>query len=108
MKIVRTVKWYDPDTVDTVYLAGRERGIEVLSVHPTENENEALAVIRGEEETVERFLEDAENGEADPYEAETRDLSDEEYEQWLKTRLAEVGKEYSPKAFEPVEPETED
>jgi len=106
--LTKAVEWYDPDTADTVRLACAERGLELLFLTPTGKENESLAVVRGPSEKVNQFAEDAEEGEADPYETETRGLSDEEYEDWLQEKLAGLGIKYEKKAFDALPDEGED
>ena len=105
--LTKAVEWYDPDTADTVRLACEERGLELLFLAPTGREYEALAVVRGPSDKVNQFAEDVEEGEADPYEAETRGLSDEEYEAWLQEKLAALGISYEKKTFEAL-PEEDD
>lgn len=95
----KAVEWYDPDTTDTVRLACEERGLELLYSTPTGREDEILAVVRGPFDKVNQFAEDVEDGCADPYEAETRGMSDNEYEAWLQEKLAALGVGYEAKTF---------
>ena len=98
--LTKAVEWYDPDTTDTVRLACEERGLELLYSTPTGREDEILAVVRGPFDKVNQFAEDVEDGNADPYETETRGMSDNEYEAWLQEKLAGVGIKYEKKTFE--------
>ena len=94
---VRNVKWWDDNTTETVRLACLERNLEVLSCLPTGEPNEVLVTVKGPAESVDAFVEDVSNGDADPIETETRDLDDSEYQLWLADALAKIGVEYEPK-----------
>lgn len=108
-EITTAVEWYDPDTAETVRLACEERGLELLFSAPTGREDgEIVAVVKGPASEVERFAADVDEGCADPYEAETRDMSDAEYEKWLEKSLARLGVKYDAKARPADEDEDED
>lgn len=97
MNKLAVIKHYDPDTVDTVYIAAAAYGVKVVATEPTENKHEIQACICGPTENVRRMANDNAEGDLQPFES-MRDLSDEEYEEWLQQELAKLGFSYAPKA----------
>lgn len=91
-----TITWFDPDTTDTIHIVAKEYGLEILARKPTENENEIYVCVYGPTENVDRFLEDVEEGDVDPFD-HTRDLTENEFQDWLSSKLSEFGFLYIPK-----------
>ena len=89
-------KWFDSDTTDTINIAAKEYGLEILATKPTENTDEIYVCVYGPTENVDRFLEDVEEGDVDPFDA-TREMSENEYQDWLANQLALFGFSYIPK-----------
>lgn len=89
-------KWFDPDTTDTINIAAKEYGLQILATKPTENDDEIYVCVYGPTENVDRFLEDVEEGDVDPFDS-VRDLTDNEYQDWLVNQLAQFGFLYIPK-----------
>lgn len=95
MEKITTVKYFDDDTVETARIAAAAYNVKVLAINPTENESEAYVTVGGAEADVKRFLDDLEDGGLEPFEAQ-RELSDNEYQDWLKDELAKLGYLYIP------------
>lgn len=95
MEKITTVKYFDDDTTETVKIAATAYGIEVLATYPTESEHEIFVTVGGKKADVKRFLDDLFEGDLEPFEA-TRDMSDNEYQDWLKDELAKYGYLYIP------------
>jgi hypothetical protein len=91
-----TITWFDPDTTDTIYIAAKEYGLEILARKPTGHNDEIYVCIYGPTENVDRFLEDVAEGDVDPFDA-TREMSENEYQDWLVNQLAPFGFLYIPK-----------
>lgn len=96
MKTTAPIRWYDTDTTDTIYLVAPSYGLEVIDVEKV-SDNEIIATVKGEEEDVARLAEDVEEGDGTSLDL-TAEMDDDEYQAWLKEKLAAIGKEYSPKA----------
>lgn len=96
MKTTADVNWYDDYTTDTIYVAAKTYGVAVKEVKQI-GDNEICATVEGDEESVNAFVDDADEGDVMPFD-NTAAFTDDEYEDWLKTKLAELGKSYSPKA----------
>lgn len=94
------VEYYDADTCDSIKLACQAYGIQILAEKPIESSaNEIYACVYGPTENVDRFVEDLNNGDLEPFEA-TRDMSDNEYQEWLETELKKFGCNYVAKHFD--------
>ena len=89
-------KWFDPDTTDTINIAAKEYGLEILARKPTGNDDEIYVCIYGSIENVDRFLEDVNEGDVNPFD-NTRNMSDNEYQDWLTNQLVQFGFLYIPK-----------
>ena len=88
-------KWFDSDTTDTIYIAAKEYGLQILAIKSRDYDNEIYVCIYGPTENVDRFLEDVEEGDVDPFD-KTRDMSENEYQDWLVNQLAQFGFLYIP------------
>lgn len=91
-----TVTWFDPDTTDTIHIAAKEYGLQILASKPSDYDNEIYVCVYGPTENVDRFLEDVEEGDVDPFDS-TRDMTESEYQSWLSDKLAPFGFLYIPK-----------
>ncbi len=97
-----TIEWYDSDTTDSIYIADNAYGLTVNDATIKQIDTNTISVeISGKTEDVERFLEDLEEGDVDPFDS-TRDMSDNEYLEWLSTELQKYGKIFIP-SFYPEE-----
>lgn len=92
------IEYYDDDTCDSIKLACQAYGVQLLAEKPI-SEHEIYACIYGPTENIERFEGDFENGDLEPFEA-TRDMSDNEYQEWLETELKKFGCNYVAKQFD--------
>lgn len=90
-----TITWFDPDTTDTIYIAAKEYGLEILASKPTGNDDEICVCVYGPTENVDRFLEDVEEGDVDPFDS-TRKMTENDYQDWLVNQLAQFGFLYIP------------
>lgn len=106
MQKITTVKWFDPDSTETVKLAAQAYGIKVLATYPTETPDEVDVTVGGPTENVDRFLEDLDEGDIEPFESK-RELSDNDYQYWLMEELGKLGVKYSP-AYSEDEAESEE
>lgn len=95
MNKMTVVKWYDPDTCDTVKLAAQAYGIQIKAAEPTGNPDEIFVCVYGPTENVDRFVDDVEEGDVEPFESK-RELSDNEYQEWLADQLRTFGVLYIP------------
>ena len=95
MQKITTVKWFDPDSTDTAKLAAQAYGIKVLATYPTENKDEVYVTVGGSTENVDRFLDDLDEGNVEPFESK-RELSDNDYQYWLMEELGKFGVKYVP------------
>lgn len=95
MNKVETIEWYDSDTTDSIYIAANAYSLTVNKIiEPIDNDTIKVE-ISGKTEDVERFLEDLEEGDVDPFDS-TRDMSDNEYFEWLSAELQNHGKLFVP------------
>lgn len=106
MQKITTVKWFDPDSTETVKLAAQAYGIKVLATYPTETPDEVDVTVGGPTENVDRFLEDLDEGDLEPFESK-RELSDNDYQYWFMEELGKLGVKYSP-AYSEDEAESEE
>jgi len=106
MQKITTVKWFDQDSTETVKLAAQAYGIKVLATYPTETPDEVDVTVGGPTENVDRFLEDLDEGDVEPFESK-RELSDNDYQYWLMEELGKLGVKYSP-AYSEDEAESEE
>lgn len=91
------IKWYDSDTTDSIYIAANAYGLNINAATIKRIDNNTISVeISGKTEDVERFLEDLEEGDVDPFDNATRDMSDNEYLEWLSKELQNYGKLFIP------------
>jgi acylphosphatase len=88
-------KWFDSDTTETIYIAAKEYGLDILAKKPTEDDNEIEVCVYGPTENVDRFIEDVAEGDVDPFD-NTRDLTEDEYQSWLAKELSAFGFLYIP------------
>ena len=96
MNMLRVVEWYDPDTVESVKLACKAYGIELKATELTDEPNTIQVCVSGPTEDVQRFVDDVEEGDVEPFE-DTREMSNDEYQEWLSNELKEFGVLYIPK-----------
>lgn len=96
MNKMTVVKWYDPDTVDTVKLAAQAYGVQIKATEATGEPDEAYVCVFGPTEAVDRFAEDVAEGDIEPFESK-RELSDDEYQEWLAAELSKFGCLYIPR-----------
>lgn len=90
-----TITWFDPDTTDTIYIAAKEYGLQILATKPRDYDNEVYVCVYGPTENVDRFLEDVEEGDVDPFDS-TREMTENDYQDWLVNQLAPFGFLYIP------------
>ena len=95
MNKITTIEWFDDDTVDTLELAAQAYGITVNCTEATDDSNTICASVSGPEDSVNRFLEDLDSGDIEPMRSKT-ELSENEYQFWLKDELAKFGVTYDP------------
>ena len=96
MNMNKIIEWYDSDTTDSIYIAAKTYGLTVNDATIKQIDNNTISVeISGKTEDVERFLEDLEEGDVDPFDS-TRDMSDNEYLEWLSKELQKYGKLFIP------------
>lgn len=96
MNMNKIIEWYDSDTTDSIYIAANAYGLTVNDATIKQIDNNTISVeISGKTEDVERFLEDLEEGDVDPFDS-TRDMSDNEYLEWLSNELQKYGKLFIP------------
>lgn len=92
----RVIEWYDSDTTDSIYIAANAYGLTVDRATIKRINNKTITVkISGKTEDVERFLEDLEEGDVEPFDS-TRNMSDNEYLEWLSTELQKYEKLFIP------------
>ena len=91
-----TITWFDTDTTDTIYIAAKEYGIDILAKKPRDYSDEIYVCVYGPTENVDRFLEDVEEGDVDPFDS-TREMTENDYQDWLVNQLAQFGFSYIPK-----------
>lgn len=96
MNKMSVVRYYDPDTVDSVDLAAKAYNIQIKARELTGEPDEIFVCVYGPTENVDRFTADVEEGDLEPFESK-RDLSDNEYQTWLSESLREFGYLYIPK-----------
>ena len=104
MKKMITVKWYDPDTTDSIMLAAQAYGLKITSREKADNPNEIYVSLYGPKENIERFKSDFDDDIIEPFESK-KELSDEEYLDWLSDNLRQFGCLFIPTY--PTEDETE-
>lgn len=91
-----TIEWYDSDTTDSIYIAANAYDLTINDSTISRIDSNTISVeISGKPEDVERFLEDLEEGDVDPFDS-TRDMSDNEYLEWLSKELQKYGKLFIP------------
>lgn len=95
MEKIVTTKYFDDDTPDTIMIATQAYGVKLLATYPTESKDEVYATVGGPAENVDRFLEDLEEGDVEPFESK-RELSDNDYQYWLMEELGKFGVKYVP------------
>jgi hypothetical protein len=99
MNTSKIIEWYDSDTTDSLYIAANAYGLTVNDDTISQIDSDTISVeISGKTEDVERFLEDLEEGDVDPFD-NTRDMSDNEYLEWLSKELQKYGKLFIPKFY---------
>lgn len=99
MNTSEIIEWYDPDTTDSIYIAANEYDLTINDSTISRIDSNTISVeISGKTEDVERFLEDLEEGDVDPFDS-TRDMSDNEYLEWLSKELQKYGKLFVPKFY---------
>ena len=96
MNKMAVVKWYDPDTCDSVKLAVLAYGIELKAAEPTGEPDEMQVCVCGPTEDVDRFVADVDEGDVEPFESK-RELDDKAYQEWLSHELGKLGCLYVPK-----------
>ena len=101
MNTVKIIEWYDPDTTDSIYIAANEYALKVNKIIEQIDNNTIKVEISGNVDDVACFLEDLEEGDVDPFDS-TRDMSDNEYLEWLSVELQKYGKLFIP-TFYPEE-----
>lgn len=95
-KSMATIKWFDTDTCDSVLLAAEAYDVRIKTMEPTGEPNEIWVCVDGAPENVERFVNDVEEGDVEPFESK-RDLSDDDYLTWLSEALQRFGVLFIPK-----------
>lgn len=90
-----TVQWHDPDTTDTSKLACQAYGIRLLADEPSGEADTHWICVYGPTESVNTFLEDVSEDSIEPFESK-RELSDNEYQEWLADSLKDFGCLYIP------------
>lgn len=93
--MIKTIEWYDSDTTDSIHIAANAYDLKVNKVIERIDNNTISVEISGKTEDVERFLEDLEEGDVDPFDS-TRDMSDNEHLEWLSKELQKYGKLFIP------------
>lgn len=87
MNKMACVLYFDPDTVESVRIAAKAYNIQVIDIRPAGNNSaEAWVCVYGAEADVDRFVEDNDEGDLDPFD-NLRDMSDNEYLGWLSETL---------------------
>lgn len=95
MNKTATIKYYDDFTTDSVRIAAQAYGIKIECINPTDSKYEVYVTVSGPTESVDRFLEDVREGDIEPFDSK-RELSDDEYEEWLADELGKFGCLYIP------------
>lgn len=95
MNASEIIEWYDPDTTDSIYIAANEYDLTVNKIIEQIDNNTIKVEISGYVDDVARFLEDLEEGDVDPFDS-TRDMSENEYLEWLSAELQKHGKLFIP------------
>lgn len=101
MKKTASVTYYNSDTTDIIRLEAQEYGLQILDIEPTGNPDEVLVTLKGEEENIEIFLEDADDDTLRWCDSKS-ELPEDEYQFLIQSELQKLGISYAPK-FEPEE-----
>jgi hypothetical protein len=100
MNMVKTIEWYDSDTTDSIYIVANAYNLTINDTTISRIDSNTISVeISGKTEDVERFLEDLDEGDVDPFDS-TRDMSDNEYLEWLSKELQKYGKLFIPTFYD--------
>lgn len=89
------VKWYDPDTCDSVRIAADEYRLSIKAIEATGKSDEIWVCVTGAPEDVDRFVNDVDEGDVEPFDC-TCNLTDDEYQDWLVNKLRPYGILYIP------------
>lgn len=95
MNKMAVVRWYDSDTCDSVKLAAQAYSIQIKAEEPTGNPDEIFVCVYGPAENVDKFVDDVEEGDVEPFDLQC-ELSDSEYQEWLADKLRPFGVLYIP------------
>lgn len=81
------VEWFDDDNPESYLLCSEEYGIKFLYAKEIDEYATEL-VVYGPTENVDRFLEDVDEGDVEPFErVGSGDYDDEDYEAWLNNEV---------------------
>lgn len=84
------VEWFDDDNPESYLLCCEEYGIKFIFAKVLDKDRTEL-VVYGPTENVDRFLEDYEEGDLEPFETVgAGDYDDEDYEAWLNNEVNRV------------------
>lgn len=95
MRKMITIKWYDPDTTDSIMLAAQAYGLKITSNEKSDVPNEIYVSLYGSTENIDRFKSDFDDDVIEPFESK-KELSDEEYLDWLSDELRHFGSLFIP------------
>lgn len=98
-KKTASIKYWNDDSTDIVRLEVQTYGLQILDIEPTGNPNEVLVTVKGEEENVDRFVEDATEGNLEWCDSKS-ELPDDEYQFIVQSELQKLGIKYAPKFVE--------
>ena len=95
-----TVVWFDDDNPESYVLCCEAYGIKILNAKEIDEFNTEITVY-GPSENVNRFLNDLDEGDVEPFETVgSGDYDDEDYEAWLNNEVNRmldlVKQEYDP------------